>query len=48
MVASANGSVHVKKDPIPFLSQFFYSLLTKTLAVHSFPGWNFSIMRKYP
>lgn len=48
MVASDNESVHIEKDPIPFLSQFFYSLLTKTLAVHSFPGWNFSIMRKYP
>lgn len=48
MVASDNGSVQVKKDPIPPLSQFFYSFPLKTLAVYSFPGWNFSITRKYP
>lgn len=47
MVANGNGSVQDKKDPIPFLSQFFYSLPPKTLAVYSFAGWNFSITRKY-
>lgn len=46
MVASDNGTVQVKEDLIPLLSQFCYSLSHKTLAVHSFPTWNFSIMRK--
>jgi len=45
-VAHDNGRVRVKKDPIPFLSQFFYSLPLKTLAAYSFPSWNFSITRK--
>lgn len=46
VVASDNGTVQVKKDLIPLLSQFFYSFSPKTLAVYSFPRWNFSITRK--
>lgn len=47
MVASDNGSVQVKNDGIPFLSQFFYSFPPKTCSLQ-FPLLEFLHHQKIP